>query len=92
MVKPRKYQPLVDYLAGQPAATTSVSLTLAEIEALVEAPLPRTAATRIWWHNARPYWRLLHAAGWRVVGFDVLGRRATFARHGWTIATRTSEL
>ena len=81
MVKPRKYQPLIDYLAGQPVTTTKVSLTLTEIEALIDAPLPRTAATRLWWRNSRPYWRLLHAAGWRVAGVDIPGRTATFARH-----------
>ena len=79
MVKPRKYQPLVDYLAGQPAA--AVSLTFVEIEQLIGAPLPRTVATRIWWHNARPHWRLVRAAGWRVAGGDFPGRRVTFARH-----------
>ena len=80
MVKPRKYQPLVDYLAPLSAGTTSVSLTLAEIEALVGAPLPRTVATRIWWHNSRPHWRLVRAAGWRVAGVDFPGRTVTFAR------------
>ena len=80
MVKPRKYQPLVDYLAGQPAAIMSVSLTLAEIEALIGAPLPQTVATRIWWHNSRPHWRLVRAAGWRVAGVDFPSRRVTFVR------------
>ena len=46
MAKPRKYQPLADYLAAQPATTASVSLTLAAIEGLVGTPFPQTAATR----------------------------------------------
>ena len=78
MVKPRKYQPLVDYLAAQSAV--AVTLTFVEIEELIGAPLPRTVAPRIWWHTARPHWRLVRAAGWRVAGVDVPSRRVTFAR------------
>ena len=80
MVKPRKYQPLIDYLAGRPVTTPSVLLTFTEIEALIDASLPQTASKRIWWRNSRPYWRLLHAAGWRVALIDVRSCSVTFAR------------
>ena len=50
MAKPRKYQPLVDYLAAQSAV--AVTLTFVEIEELIGAPLPQAVATRIWWHNS----------------------------------------
>ena len=63
---PRKYDPLAAYLAALPA--DEVTLTFAEIEAIVGAPLPATARLSSFWSTtprllvARPWLR----AGWRV--------------------------
>jgi hypothetical protein len=48
-----KYAPLAAYLAAQPLETVSVTLTLAEIEAILGAALPRGAVTRQWWYDTR---------------------------------------
>jgi hypothetical protein len=63
---PRKYDPLTAYLAG--LADDEVTLTLAEMQRIIGAPLPRWATTAAFWSNAReqatlPPWR---EAGWRV--------------------------
>ena len=60
------YQPLADALERQP--TSTVTLTLAEIEALLGLPLPPSARTRAWWMNRpeRGYRRLLAPLGWTV--------------------------
>jgi hypothetical protein len=62
---PPKYQPLTDYLAALIAA--EVTLTFAEIEAIVGAPLPPTARQSSFWSTTQslvacPWAR----AGWRV--------------------------
>jgi hypothetical protein len=64
---PRKYDPLTRYLADLTA--DEVTLTFAEIEQIVGAPLPRTAWGPAFWSNGRegvfrvrPWVR----AGWRV--------------------------
>ena len=44
---PRKYEPLRAYLAAQPGR--QVTLTLWELEAILDAPLPRSAQSRGWW-------------------------------------------
>jgi len=65
-----KYQPLGDYLAAQSGA--AVTLSFSEIEAILGAPLPASAATRGFWSNRRSVWgmptraRAWSAAGWRV--------------------------
>ena len=77
---PRKYQPLTDYLAGQPGS--QVTLTFREIEQLVGA-LPLGAFARTWWSNnvrrSSPVlaWR---SVGWRVEAVETLNRRVTFVR------------
>ena len=80
MAKPRPYQPLIDHLAGQPATTTTVALTFAEIEGLLGEPLPRAAGMRSSWHRSAPRWRMVRAAVWQVVGGDMLRRTVTFSR------------
>ena len=69
-VGPRKYDPLAAYLAALPVETTTVTLTLAEIEALIGAPLPASAWLPSWWVNAavgQPQVRAWSAAGRRAV-------------------------
>jgi hypothetical protein len=67
---PRKYDPLSDYLAAQPPGTETLTLTLAEIEAIIGGPLPpRVRAPAFWTNRSR---RLFTAqpgmqAGWWMV-------------------------
>ena len=71
---PRKYQPLAAYLAALPPETATAALSFAEIEALLGAPLPRSARTPQFWTNVRQHWggsaqaRAWRRAGWRVAG------------------------
>jgi hypothetical protein len=62
------YGPLVASLVALPPETASVTLTLAEVEAIIGAPLPPSARTRAWWwhaaHARQP--RAWHRVGWRV--------------------------
>jgi hypothetical protein len=84
MVSP--YQPLADYLAAQPAATATITLTIAEVEAVVGAPLPAAVWTRTWWSKARPgrqrEARPWLTAGWRVARLSLRTATptVTFAR------------
>ena len=79
---PRKYDPLTRYLAN--LAPDEVTLTFAEIEAIVGAPLPASARRASFWTTtprplvARPWVR----AGWRVVRTDLRGEMpaVTFVR------------
>ena len=83
-----KYQPLADYLAAQTG--NEVTLTFAEIEALVGAPLPQTAMKTAFWVNRRSAWgmpgqaRAWAAAGWRVgtVLLSLASPTVTFIRAG----------
>jgi len=72
-----KYRPLAAYLAAQPADVAEVTLTLAELERVVGAPLSRGVAERAWWANMRrmpsSQSRAWLGAGWRV---DALALRA----------------
>ena len=80
-----KYAPLVRYLAAQPG--DRVTLTLAEIEAIIGTLLPPAARRRYWWQTTqaptslRP---LVQAAGWRIVLDGFWGRTpaVTFVRTG----------
>jgi hypothetical protein len=76
-----KYYPLQVYLAAQTGGR--VTLTFAEIEAIVGAALPPTATLRRFWANATygsAHARAWQAAGWRVVEFRPEQRRVTFVR------------
>ena len=78
------YTPLGDYLTNQPSETTTVMLTLAEVEQVLGRVLPAGAWARGWWQvvqdQGRP--RPWVAVGWRVA--QVLMRQApptiTFTR------------
>ena len=80
---PRKYDPLTRYLADLTA--DEVTLTFAEIEAIVGVPLPPSARNPNFWSNApsgifrdRPWVR----AGWRMARTQLRGEwlAVTFAR------------
>ena len=93
MAKPRKYQPLTDYLAGQPAATTTVTLTLAEIEGLIWRSLPASAYLRTWWHTrSTPLTRHVTVIGWQVERVDLRRRVVTFVRTAAAADSSTSLL
>ena len=81
---PPKYEPLRRYLAALPAEAATVTMRFAEIEALIEAPLPPTARLRSWWAQAargQPQVRAWSAAGWRVaLVMQVRPWRVTFVR------------
>ena len=85
---PRKYDPLTDYLTGLTA--DEVTLTFAEIEAIIGALLPPSARAALFWTNVpdslrrsvqAQAWR---RAGWRVarVELEADPPAVTFARVG----------
>ena len=76
-----KYQPLTDYLATQPSDT--VTLTFAEIEAMLGSRLPHTAHRPGWWSNSPtwfPHARTWLGVGWRVKTANLAWRTVTFVR------------
>src|SRR5687767_14578824 len=59
------YQPLGDFLTAQ--ELEEVTLTFAQLEALLGEPLPPDAWTQAWWANtASEQGRVWAAAGWQV--------------------------
>ena len=77
----RKYWPLMDYLIVQRGE--AITLTRDQIERILGAPLPASAARPAWWANTRlgngPGWAWLRA-GWRVA--SMRGDAVTFVRQG----------
>ena len=70
-IRPEDFRPLVDYLGDQ--LVNSVTLTLAQVEAVLGKPLPRIAYTRSWWTNPGLQTSHRHAwvgAGWQVAVVD----------------------
>ena len=67
--RPRKYQPLADYLAAQTGE--EVTLTFADIERIIGAPLPASAYMRRFWvniaHRTKHPSYVWQAVGWRTV-------------------------
>ena len=82
-----KYDPLQAYLAALQG--TSCALTFDAIEAIIDAPLPRSATEyREWWSNECPSptshvqalsWM---AAGWRVDTVRLDARQVRFVKDG----------
>ena len=80
-----KYHPLFEHLLF--GGHGQVTMTFAEIAAVIEARLPRSAFTREeWWSNssnghsqARAWMR----AGYRTSGVDLRAQRVTFTLDGW---------
>ncbi len=68
-----KYEPLADFLAAQPPETTSVTLSLPEIEALLGQEVPLSAHRHTWWRNdpSQRQPRAWLGAGWRVTHAQV---------------------
>jgi hypothetical protein len=65
---PSPYAPLATFLANQPLETTTVTLSLTEIEQVLGRPLPAGAWTRGWWQSTKDKGRPRPwlVAGWRV--------------------------
>ena len=82
MLRARWYDPLLTFLAEQPAETTSITLTFAEVAACVGAPLSAFAATRTFWCDRKP--RSVGAGlavfGWRVAHVHGRPLTITFVR------------
>jgi DNA-binding XRE family transcriptional regulator len=77
-----KYQPLLEFLRG--SNQSEVILTFAEIEALMNNPLPESAKSkRAWWSNRNK--GALQASAWMEAGYRVEdvaldGQRVTFRK------------
>ena len=78
--QPPKYAQLQRCLELEPG--TDVTLTFAEIEAIIGAPLPQSAGSRSWWSNraAQSHTRTWLAVGWRVSRVQARHRRVRFVR------------
>jgi len=63
---------LAALLSAQPTETLELTLSLAELEALADAPLPRGAYARRFWMDRGDgkVNTALAQIGWRFVGFD----------------------
>lgn len=78
-----KYQPLLDYLREN-RTPDEVTLSFADIEALIHTPLPSSARTQqAWWSNRKK--GALQAAAWMEAGYrveavDLDGERVTFRK------------
>ena len=70
-----KYRPLADELTAQ--ASSPVTYTFAQIEAVTGWPLPDKADTPRWWRTGALR-RQLAAAGWTVASLDRVHATATF--------------
>ncbi len=77
-----KYQPLLEFLRG--SNQSEVTLSFAEIEALMNDTLPDSARTkRAWWSNRSK--GALQASAWMEAGYrvedvDLDGQRVTFRK------------
>ncbi len=90
MLRPieRVYAPLAEQLAARAAAgERRVTLTFAQVEALIGRPLPAPSRAarrhRPWWHglgNAPHAWYGWQRVGWRVETVDLAAETVTFAR------------
>ena len=69
---PLKYEPLELHLRSVGARTSDVTLSFAEIERILVAPLPASARThRPWWGNQRNSKVRPQAHAWLSAGFVV---------------------
>ena len=81
---------LLALLAEQPRTTTTVTLSLADLDALASGPLPAGTATQSYWwgHAVR---RRLAAIGWCVASVSRRSRTVTFTRIDPSAATPGSK-
>jgi hypothetical protein len=88
-----KYAPLAAFLAAQSSETSTVTLTLVDVEETIGTALPPSARSRRWWVNCE---ELKHALFWLDAGWVVTARALrtptpmiTFARMGQTQPARS---
>ncbi len=80
-----KYLPLETWFRNQPKRVKQLKLTFDEVEKILGAPLPASAAkSKNWWTNFYPKIQSHRTTwlnnGWEVVEFDQQARWAKFAR------------
>ena len=80
-----KYMPLEDWFRKQPASRVKLELTFKQVEAILGAPLPKSATKlKTWWTNVQPRIQSHRTAwlnhGWMVAEFDLKARRVKFVR------------
>ena len=80
-----KYLPLEEWFRNQPTTSEQIELTFDQVEAILEAPLPKSAAKLItWWTNVQPKIQSHRTAwlntGWKVAEFDQQARWVRFIR------------
>ena len=76
-----KYQPLTDYLVRQDG--DQVTLSLRELEMILQFPLPVSARLRSWWVDTTlraPHARAWRTAGWKVAAVNFGTQTVRFVR------------
>jgi hypothetical protein len=63
-----KYIRLAAHLASQPSTTVEITMTLKEIEGIVEESLPGNARFPSWWRNDH---HRMHSRAWLTAGWEV---------------------
>ena len=67
-----KYLPLEDWFRKQPASAGQIELTFDQVEAILGAPLPKSATKlKTWWTNVQP---------------KIQSHRTAWLKHGWTVS------
>ena len=80
------FDPLIALLAEQPPDTTTVTLTLSDLEMLARGPLPASAATHLYWQgHTSASRRRLAAIGWSMIRLNRGSHTLTFARIGGAV-------
>jgi hypothetical protein len=80
-----KYLPLEEWFHNRPISAKQIELTFEEVETILGAPLPNSAAKlKTWWTNVQPKIQSHRTAwlnnGWMVTEFDLHARRVKFVR------------
>jgi len=81
----KKYLPLEEWFGKQPAAKKQITLTFDQVEAILGAPLPKSATKlTTWWTNVQPKIQSHRTAwlnnGWAVVEFNQQAGWVKFVR------------
>lgn len=83
-----KYLPLDEWFRNQPPTVQAIELSFKQVEAILGAPLPKSATKlTTWWTNVAPKIQSHRTAwldhGWLVKEFDLQAKRVNFVRqHG----------
>lgn len=81
----KKYLPLDEWFRARPSTENQFELTFDQVEAILGAPLPKSATKlTTWWTNVHPKIQSHRTAwlnhGWKVEAFDLQARRVKFVR------------